>query len=44
LISDKGDEKRMESLILEGGIKAWAMAGEEYQAFMVGFERGWWEK
>lgn len=44
LIADKGDEKRMQSLILEGGIKAWATAGAEYQEFMVGFERGVWEK
>lgn len=43
LIADKGDE-RMRSLTLEGGIKGWAMAGEEYQRYMVGFERGVWER
>jgi arsenical-resistance protein 2 len=43
LIADKGDT-RMRSLTLEGGIKAWATGGEEYQKYMVGLEKGIWEQ
>ena len=35
---------RVQSAILEGGIKGWVAGGDEYVEFMDGFERGAWEK
>jgi arsenical-resistance protein 2 len=32
----------MESFILEGGIKGWAKAGEEYVKLMDGYEEAAW--
>lgn len=43
MIAEKGGEEGMESLILGGGIKGWAIAGTEYQELMVEYERGVWE-
>lgn len=42
-LRDRGDGS-MRSLALEGGIKGWAGAGEEYTALMEGYERSEWEK
>ena len=34
----------MESLVLEGGIKGWVCAGEEYVKLMDEYEAAVWEK
>ena len=40
-IKEKNDTE-MQSLKLDGGIKAWVKGGEEYTAQMVGFDQGYW--
>lgn len=35
---------KIESAILEGGIKGWVAAGEEYTAWMEGFDERTWTK
>lgn len=37
-----GDED-MQVCVLEGGVKGWVSAGEEYRGFMDGFVEGMWE-
>ena len=37
-------DEGMESLVLEGGIKGWACAGEKYVKLMDEYEAAIWEK
>jgi arsenical-resistance protein 2 len=34
----------MQSVILSGGIKGWVASGDEYVAFMDGFDAAEWEQ
>ncbi|KAI9376083.1 Rhodanese-like domain-containing protein [Aspergillus egyptiacus] len=44
-LQDQGvSEDEVKSWRLEGGIKGWVKAGEEYTALMEGFDRTVWEK
>ncbi|KAM0275756.1 hypothetical protein ACHAQH_007442 [Verticillium albo-atrum] len=40
-IAEKGDTE-MKSVILEGGIKGWVAGGEEFTAYMDGYEAAKW--
>lgn len=42
IIDEKGD-KSVKSVVLEGGIKGWVKAGEEYRALVVGYNAEVWE-
>ncbi len=42
-LEEQGDSK-MESLVLEGGIKGWVKGGEEFVKLMDGYEASTWEK
>ncbi|KAI0395041.1 Rhodanese-like protein [Xylariaceae sp. FL0594] len=41
-LAQRGDD-RMESLILLGGIKGWATAGDEFVSWMEEFDASYWE-
>jgi len=44
-LKERGEEsKGMESLFLEGGIKGWACAGENYVKLMDEYEPAYWDK
>jgi hypothetical protein len=44
-LKERGDEgERMESFVLEGGIKGWASAGEDYVKLMDEYEAAIWER
>lgn len=38
-----GERSKMQSLALAGGIKEWAAAGDEYVAWMDGYDAAVWE-
>ncbi|KAF8246208.1 hypothetical protein K440DRAFT_651180 [Wilcoxina mikolae CBS 423.85] len=42
IIDEKGD-KNVKSVALEGGIKGWVKAGDEYRALVVGYNAEVWE-
>ncbi|KAH6634714.1 Rhodanese-like domain-containing protein [Chaetomium sp. MPI-SDFR-AT-0129] len=42
-LSDRGDSE-MQSLVLVGGIKGWALAGPEYTEWMDGYDAEVWAK
>jgi hypothetical protein len=42
-LEDKGNTS-LKSLVLEGGIKGWAAAGEEYTQLMDGYDETVWRK
>ncbi|KAJ8103383.1 Rhodanese-like domain-containing protein [Lipomyces tetrasporus] len=37
------NDPTLKSLVLEGGIKGWTAAGEEYTALMDGYEESYWK-
>ncbi|PGH14079.1 hypothetical protein AJ80_06083 [Polytolypa hystricis UAMH7299] len=43
-IQTRDDADGMQSLVLEGGIKGWAKAGEEYVAKIEGYDPSVWHK
>lgn len=40
----EGDVSALESLALEGGIKGWVKAGDEYVQMMDGYDEAVWKK
>lgn len=41
-VRNVAEDADMQVLALEGGIKGWVQAGEEYRELMDGFDEGYW--
>lgn len=44
VIRDRRGTDALRSVVLEGGITAWANAGPEYIAWMADYDAGFWQK